>query len=130
MSSRNIYWCISAINHTMRGEPRVTLGWHLVSETDRDEAYAKTLTGDIQRMHNEDKLSDWQATPACGHLGGGLYSGDIGRLDLVHTANINPPITFRGCDWMAWVDGDEETGPYGFGPTEEAAILDLQKELS
>lgn len=35
-----------------------------------------------------------------------------------------PPIPVRGLDWVAYVDGDEETGKYGYGPTEEAAIAD------
>lgn len=29
------------------------------------------------------------------------------------------------CAWQAYYDGREEVGPYGFGPTEEAARSDL-----
>jgi len=28
-------------------------------------------------------------------------------------------------DWCAWIDGDEETGPWGYGSIEQAAIDDL-----
>lgn len=36
-----------------------------------------------------------------------------------------PPIPFRGCDWSAWVDGQEEEGPVGRGPTRFQALLEL-----
>lgn len=39
------------------------------------------------------------------------------------------PIPPRDFDWMAWLDDQEESGPYGYGPTEEAAIEDLLIEL-
>lgn len=35
-----------------------------------------------------------------------------------------PPIPIRDMDWYAHVEGDEESGKYGWGPTEEAAIAD------
>jgi hypothetical protein len=36
-----------------------------------------------------------------------------------------PPIPYRGIDWTAWFDGEEEKGEYGHGRTEEEAIFDL-----
>jgi len=41
---------------------------------------------------------------------------------------IAPPIPIRDYDWSAYVDGHEE-GPIGFGPTREAAVDDLYKQL-
>lgn len=35
-----------------------------------------------------------------------------------------PPIPDRRFDWIAHIDGDEESGNYGYGATEEAAIAD------
>lgn len=35
------------------------------------------------------------------------------------------PIPIRGNDWLAYYDGQEETGRYGYGSTEGEAIDDL-----
>lgn len=35
------------------------------------------------------------------------------------------PIPPRQFDWCAWYDGDEESGQYGYGRSERAAIDDL-----
>lgn len=35
-----------------------------------------------------------------------------------------PPIPNRSMDWCAYVEGDEESGNYGWGSTEQAAIDD------
>ena len=45
------------------------------------------------------------------------------------TKFIYPPIPIRSFDWTAYLDGDEESGPYGYGATEAAAILDLEALL-
>ena len=37
----------------------------------------------------------------------------------------HPPIPDRRMDWSAHIDGTEEDGPYGRGPTELAAAIDL-----
>ena len=42
------------------------------------------------------------------------------------TSYINPPIPCRFYDWCAFYDGDEESGAYGYGATEAAAIQDFQ----
>lgn len=47
---------------------------------------------------------------------------------IIKTDYINPPIPFRGCDWIAYIDGNEE-GPQGFGETEQKAIEKLQEAL-
>ena len=44
------------------------------------------------------------------------------KIITVHTY---PPIPIRSCDWHAWYDGYEESGPVGEGATEQAAIDDL-----
>lgn len=41
------------------------------------------------------------------------------------TSYVNPPIPFRGCDWAAFYDGEEELGGCGYGSTEAEAIQDL-----
>lgn len=43
------------------------------------------------------------------------------------TVHVYPPIPFRGADWCAYFDGDEE-GPRGFGETEQQAINDLLED--
>ena len=44
--------------------------------------------------------------------------------DIV-TRNIYPPIPCRQFDWCAHLDGEEENGRCGYGPTEAEAIADL-----
>lgn len=41
------------------------------------------------------------------------------------TVNDHPPIPTRDHDWVAYFDGDEERGEYGYGETEAEAIADL-----
>lgn len=41
------------------------------------------------------------------------------------TKHDYPPIPFRGFDWCAYYDGEEEAGGYGWGATEEEAIADF-----
>jgi len=38
---------------------------------------------------------------------------------------VNPPIPIRVYDWCAWIEGEQETGPWGYGKNEEAAVKDL-----
>lgn len=45
----------------------------------------------------------------------------------LRTQYVGPPIPSRNFDWQAWRDGDEEQGPIGYGPTEEAAIARLKE---
>jgi hypothetical protein len=40
-----------------------------------------------------------------------------------------PPIPIRSHDWSAWVDGSEESGPFGNGATEAEAIADLKEKM-
>jgi len=37
----------------------------------------------------------------------------------------HPPIPWRNFDWVAFRDGREEEGNYGYGATEQEAIQDL-----
>jgi hypothetical protein len=41
------------------------------------------------------------------------------------TKNVRPPIPTTQFDWSAYFDGMEESGPYGWGSTEIAAIKEL-----
>ena len=41
------------------------------------------------------------------------------------TSFVDPPIPFRGADWCAFFDGEEESGPCGWGATEREAMQDL-----
>lgn len=47
----------------------------------------------------------------------------------IRTQYICPPIPFRWFDWVAWVDGNEEQGPFGRGATEQEAIAELYRQL-
>ncbi len=40
-----------------------------------------------------------------------------------------PPIPDRRFDWVAYVEGEEEDGPYGYGETEADAIEALVAQL-
>jgi len=44
---------------------------------------------------------------------------------MVKTKHVFPPIPTRAMDWCAYLDGQEESGPYGWGETEADAIADL-----
>jgi hypothetical protein len=39
------------------------------------------------------------------------------------------PIPTRAYDWCAHLDGYEEAGPYGWGPTRDQARADLLEQL-
>jgi len=45
------------------------------------------------------------------------------------TSHVYPPIPIRQWDWCAFLDGQEEDGPYGWGRTEEEAIAELEQYL-
>jgi len=45
------------------------------------------------------------------------------------TDYVNPPIPIRHFDWAAWIDGQEEHGPYGHGRTEAEAIAQLKEAI-
>ena len=48
--------------------------------------------------------------------------------DKIITTHVMPPIPTNAFDWCAYYDGwEEETGSYGWGKTEELAILDLKR---
>lgn len=38
---------------------------------------------------------------------------------------IFPPVPSTRFDWCAYIDGREERGPYGYGPTRDAAVAEL-----
>lgn len=41
---------------------------------------------------------------------------------------VYPPIPIRDKDWRAYIEGEEETGRYGWGKTEESAVLDFVEQ--
>lgn len=43
----------------------------------------------------------------------------------IKTEHWPKPIPPREFDWCAYYDGDEESGQYGYGRTEQAAVDDL-----
>jgi hypothetical protein len=47
----------------------------------------------------------------------------------VITEWVKPPIPTTQYDWIAYIDEDEETGPYGRGPTEVQALASLCEQL-
>ena len=47
---------------------------------------------------------------------------------VICTDHWRKPIPFRGCDWVAWFDGEEEFRMYGHGETEREAIDDLVEQ--
>jgi len=47
----------------------------------------------------------------------------------IKTDFVFPPIPVRDHDWCAYIDGQEEDGPYGWGRTEAEAIRDLKEQL-
>ena len=48
----------------------------------------------------------------------------------ISTSHVKPPIPTTKFDWCAYIDGDEEHGPYGWGEIEELAIIDLKEQLN
>ena len=42
---------------------------------------------------------------------------------------VYPPIPYRGCDYVAYFDGDEECGPRGWGATKMTAFDALLEAL-
>ncbi len=43
------------------------------------------------------------------------------------TRHEYPPIPWRGFDWVAFREGNEESGPHYWGRTEEEAIAELRE---
>jgi hypothetical protein len=46
------------------------------------------------------------------------------------TEYVAPPVPSTQYDWMACVEGEEEDGPHGRGPTETEALRDLCSQLA
>lgn len=53
----------------------------------------------------------------------------IHDLIKIVTDHQYPPIPYRNMDWVAFEDGKEEDGIYGYGKTEQEAIDDLLDNL-
>ena len=49
---------------------------------------------------------------------------------LIVTSHIYPPIPDRSHDWCAYVKGEEESSPTGYGYTEAEAVADLADQLA
>ncbi len=52
------------------------------------------------------------------------------HAELIRTEYVKPPIPTTMFDWMAYIDGEEEDGPTGRGPTELEALRDLCEQLA
>lgn len=50
-------------------------------------------------------------------------------MGALKTCHIRPPIPIRQFDWHAYLEGQEEAGPNGYGATEAEAIADLEAQL-
>jgi hypothetical protein len=48
-----------------------------------------------------------------------------GKLFVIKTYPVYPPIPVRDRDWAAYYENEEELGHYGWGSTEDAAAQDL-----
>jgi len=58
------------------------------------------------------------------------YTGMLhGEPVTIRTSHVNPPIPTRDMDWCAWIDGREESGMYGHGATEAAALHHLAEQM-
>lgn len=42
---------------------------------------------------------------------------------------VHPPVPIRTFDYVAFVEGTEECGPYGWGATRQDALYNLRDEL-
>ena len=54
----------------------------------------------------------------------------VEAVSRVRTSFINPPIPIRAFDWVAWIDGEEESMRYGYGRTEQEARDELSNVLA
>lgn len=45
----------------------------------------------------------------------------------ITTRHVFPPIPDRRFDWVAYYEGEEEAGGYGYGATEAEAIADFNE---
>lgn len=49
-------------------------------------------------------------------------------MSTIKTEYWAKPIPIRSRDWIAYRDGNEESGPVGVGATEQEAIKDLMEQ--
>lgn len=50
-------------------------------------------------------------------------------MGAIVTEYVAPPVPTRQWDWVAYINGDEESGLNGRGPTECEALRDLCEQL-
>ena len=50
-------------------------------------------------------------------------------MENIVTDYVSPPIPSRNFDWVAYLDGREEEGVYGYGQTEREAVNELLELL-
>lgn len=50
-------------------------------------------------------------------------------MENIVTDFVYPPIPSRNFDWVAYIDGQEEEGFYGYGETEREAVNELLEML-
>jgi hypothetical protein len=49
---------------------------------------------------------------------------------MVITEYVAPPVPSNIYDWLAYMDGQDEDGPHGRGPSELEAVKDLCNQLA
>lgn len=79
------------------------------------------------------QLADCGKTEPCQHCASSYHTTEQcshGSVSRIRTEFIHPPIPVRHFDWVAWIDGDEESGQYGHGTTEQEAKEELQNLLA
>lgn len=114
---------------------------HLESQLDRDNysrmaeaAVRVSLEVFLERASAFHAKAGWNVS-ACidfdNRLRGELLParGDA-AVSRVLTSFINPPIPVRAFDWVAWIDGEEESMRYGYGRTEQEARDELSNVLA
>jgi hypothetical protein len=95
-----------------RAAEQATREWHW---RDRDEQWEKAIRSELS--HLPVSLKSLRA-----RLEGKPQSRII-------TFYIHPPIPIRHFDWVAWIDGEEESMRYGHGRSETEAKDELRKVL-
>ena len=49
---------------------------------------------------------------------------------MIVTEYVAPPVPTTMYDWLAYVEGQDEEGPHGRGPSELEAVKDLCEQLA
>lgn len=78
----------------------------------------------LYREHLESSIVNDKTTFIEGMTAGLKMSNFIKDKSEIVTNHVYPPIPDRSHDWIAYLDGHEESQEYGTGATEREAIVD------